>query len=309
MPRVSVIVAAYNCEAYVAQALRSVQEQTYGAWEVVFADDGSTDGTAEIARGFSGVTVVESRVNTGLPAARNRAIERARGELLAILDADDYWLPGYLEHQVDLFDRSQASAARVGIVACNARLLAPSGGILESSYMDCLPFREPVTLTELLRGNSIYVSALVPRGVVEEVGGFHQELKRMPDWDLWLRILEHGYRVVATHRPLCVYRLRPGSLSRDVHAMAIEAQVVYRRALERGNLTARQRRIVHRGMRLQLAAAELSGGGGRSPRRLLRLLPLLALVVAENPSHWRSFARALDGRGGFGQLAPAAGKP
>ena len=127
MTRVSFIIPAFNAEAHLAETLRSVEAQTYGDWEVVVADDGSTDGTVEIARGFGAkVKVVRSLVNGGPGAARNLAISSSSGELLAFLDADDYVLPEYLEHLVDLFDSRQARDGDVGIVACNARLLGPT---------------------------------------------------------------------------------------------------------------------------------------------------------------------------------------
>jgi len=303
MPRVSVIIAAFNCEAYVAEALRSVHEQSYDDWEIVLADDGSTDRTAEIARGFERVVVLESESNAGLPAARNRAISRAGGELLALLDADDYWLPEYLKWQVDIFDREQSQNGNIGIVACNAHLLGPDGAIGERTYMDVIRFPDCLTLTDLLRGNPIYVSALVPRSVIEDAGYFHSKLRRMPDWDLWLRIVERGYRVAATRRPLAVYRVRRHSLSSDAYRMAKEAQLVYRRALDRGNLSRRQRRIARRELRLQRAVEAFAAEGSPSP--FFRVLPLFALVAVEHPSRWFRFGRLLAGRRRLGELIPS----
>lgn len=120
MPRVSVIIPAFNAEEHLEQALRSVQGQTYDDWEIVLCDDCSTDGTAERARAFGDrLTLVRTEGNSGPAAARNVAIRHSRGQLLALLDADDYWLPTYLARQVSLYD----SGENVGIVACNAALL------------------------------------------------------------------------------------------------------------------------------------------------------------------------------------------
>src|SRR4051794_18295236 len=101
MPRVSVIIPAYNAEEHIAAALESVARQTYGDWEVVVGDDGSTDRTAEIVAGFGDrFRLVRAERNLGPANGRNVAIEDARGELLATLDSDDLWLPGYLDGMV-----------------------------------------------------------------------------------------------------------------------------------------------------------------------------------------------------------------
>ena len=125
MPRVSVIIPAYNAERHLADALRSVEAQTYGDWEVVVADDASSDATAAIAESFPRIALVRSATNVGPAGARNLAIEQSGGELLALLDSDDTWLPNYLEEQVCLYDESRD--AKVGIVACNARILGADG--------------------------------------------------------------------------------------------------------------------------------------------------------------------------------------
>src|SRR4051812_49192629 len=100
MPRVSIIIPAFNAEEHIDETLGSVCHQTYDDWEIVVCDDCSTDGTAERARSFGDcLTLVRTEANAGPSAARNLAIEHSSGELLAFLDADDYWLPTYLERQ------------------------------------------------------------------------------------------------------------------------------------------------------------------------------------------------------------------
>src|SRR5437667_12904384 len=114
MPRVSVIIPAFNAETYIAEALRSVAGQTYDDWDVVIADDRSTDKTVEIAKGFGErVKVVEHHENAGPATARNTAVAHSDGELLAFLDADDYWLPDFLEQQVGRFDAEQVRQGAV----------------------------------------------------------------------------------------------------------------------------------------------------------------------------------------------------
>ncbi len=289
MPRVSVIVPAYNAADSLAETLASVKAQTYPDWEVIVADDCSDDRTGEIAAGFGGaVAVVRATANGGPAAARNLAIAGSSGELVAFLDADDLWLPEYLEQQVSLFDASQAQSGDVGLVTCDARVLGPNG-LLAGTYADYIG-APALTLRQLIRSNTIFVSALSPRAVVDDAGGFAPEIFGAEDHDLWLRILELGYRLVANPRPLAIYRLSAGSVSADPGSLARATQSVYRRALERGNLPRRERLIARRELRLQRATERLADARGLA---LLQAVPWLALAGLEHPHRWRSYVRML----------------
>jgi teichuronic acid biosynthesis glycosyltransferase TuaG len=302
MTRVSVIIAAYNSERSVGEALSSVFAQTYDDWEIVLADDCSGDRTAEIARDFGPrVTIVRTARNSGPAAARNLAAAHASGELLVPLDADDYWLPEFLEEQVNLFETSREGDETVGVIACNARLLGPDGKLSKRTYMELVPFPAELTLTRLLVSNPIFVSALIPKRLFDEVGGECGDVTPAEDWDLWIRVLERGRRVVVNREPLAVYRVTPGSLSSDRGALARAAQRVYVRALERGNLTRRQRRIVRRELRLQRATESVHKLVRRREERsrgtflaTVRALPVVALSIAEHPRRWPTYVRGLS---------------
>jgi glycosyltransferase involved in cell wall biosynthesis len=102
-PLLSVMIGAYNAAPYLGEAIESVLAQDYEPVELIVVDDGSTDGTAEVARSFADVTVV-SQENGGNGAARNRAVENASGDLYAFLDADDRFAPGKLSLQKAALD-------------------------------------------------------------------------------------------------------------------------------------------------------------------------------------------------------------
>jgi glycosyltransferase involved in cell wall biosynthesis len=300
MPRVSVIIPAFNAELYIAGTLDSVAAQTYRDWEAIVVDDASTDNTARIAeRSGDRFTVIRGAANAGLAASRNRAIDAARGELLAFLDADDLWLPEYLDSQVAAYDQACALDANVGIVSCDARVLTEDA-YLRETYLDAIGKAAEITLTRLLTGNFIYVSALSPRNVVDEAGRFATGLYGVEDYDLWLRIVEGGYRVVRNPRVLAIYRLTPGSMSTDTSRMAIGTQRVYERALTRGRLTHRQERIARRQIRLyrlvQAIAEPPSGQNHREWPDFIRTFGLTLRVFVENPSRWGELARRLFGR-------------
>jgi glycosyltransferase involved in cell wall biosynthesis len=160
-----------------------------------------------IAEGFGErFRVVRGSTNGGIGSARNRGIEVSAGELVAFLDADDLWFPDYLERQVALYDASRRVRDDVGIVVCDARIVGPDG-YRAQTYMEgrSVPQRGDVDAlgqVELDLRQRPFAEA-----IVEEVGRFATDLVGTEDYDLWLKIVERGYRVVANRRPLAVYRL------------------------------------------------------------------------------------------------------
>lgn len=99
MPHVSVIIPAYNAEAFIADTVRSALDQTYRDLEVIVVDDGSADGTLKALEQFQGRVRVHAQANGGVARARNAGVRLAAGSWIAFLDADDLWLPGKLERQ------------------------------------------------------------------------------------------------------------------------------------------------------------------------------------------------------------------
>jgi glycosyltransferase involved in cell wall biosynthesis len=293
--RVSVIIPAYNAEGHLEAALRSLREQRYGDWEAIVADDGSSDGTIAVAEASATpLLLVRSPVNRGLAATRNFALRHATGELVALLDSDDRWHPDYLERQVALYDAEQARAPGVGIVCCDADLVGP-GGPLGATYAERFGAPSPpVDATVLLRGNPIFVSALIPRAVLDEVGGFDERLRSVEDLDLWLRIVERGYRVAYQPLALADYTIGAGTLSRDTLRMTRSRQAVYRAALERGRLDPDARRQAHAAIRLQRAAEIVELVRQQSRRRPVRAA--LAGLIAAPSIAWALLRREPETR-------------
>lgn len=103
-PFLTVIIPAYNREQYVGEAIRSALEQTRTPNEIIVVDDGSSDGTAAVARSFGGIVRCLSQKNGGCASARNHGVNEAKGDLLAFLDSDDQWVPQKLEWQLCYLD-------------------------------------------------------------------------------------------------------------------------------------------------------------------------------------------------------------
>lgn len=292
MPRVSVIIPAYNAATLLAQTLDSVIAQTYCDWEAIVADDASNDETAAVAIGRDPrISCVRSAHNLGIGGARNLALSQANGELIALLDADDLWRPEYLERQIARYDAAVARNQDVGIVCCDAYELRPEGH-RSGTYSERAGWVAQVTLTTLLRRNTIFVSAIVPRAVIEELGGFATDCLGTEDYDLWLRIVETGRRVIAAREPLVMYRVAGSAISENIAVMSRATQTTYRHALSRGRLTRRQRLIARRELRLQRFIElweELvpQARARRVPVGLLaRAVPLGVWVVLEHPGRW-----------------------
>jgi glycosyltransferase involved in cell wall biosynthesis len=183
MNSVSVIIPTFNRARKVVRAVSSVLYQTFGDYEIIVVDDGSTDGTIEaLAPVRAHIQYISHPNNLGVSVARNTGIQASRSPLIAFLDSDDYWLPDKLTVQVDFFRTLPAASAcqTEEIWIRNGRRinprkkhLKPSGDIFEPSLKLCLVSPSAVMLK---------------RSLLNEVGLFDPDLPACEDYDLWLRI-------------------------------------------------------------------------------------------------------------------------
>jgi glycosyltransferase involved in cell wall biosynthesis len=193
VPRVSVIVPLFNKASYVGRALKSISGQTFADLEVIVVDDGSTDGGCEIVAGHRDSRVrLVSQQNSGPGAARNRGIEQSSGQVLAFLDADDEWLPQFLEAAITTLDSSGAAAH-----TC-AYYDEPSGADSSKLWRDrgfaSGVFRiDTGTRPETLLHRVAFLSpctTIARAEVVRRHGGFYENNCRYAeDAHLWLRVL------------------------------------------------------------------------------------------------------------------------
>lgn len=207
-PRVSVIIPAFNPGPLLGEALMSVRTQTMPAWEAIVVDDGSTED-------LSWVDSLDPRVrrirqdNRGLSAARNRGLDAAQTDLVALLDADDLWHPAKLERQLPLF-----AEADVALVAADFVEVDAAGRLHGDGYA-----KEDLSWPSLVRGNGIGVSTVVMRrDVALGLGGFDESLRQAEDWDLWLRIAR-GHQMAKVPHVLAAYRQHGGQMTRDYMAL------------------------------------------------------------------------------------------
>jgi glycosyltransferase involved in cell wall biosynthesis len=279
MTRVSVVMAACDAEQWIGDAIESVRRQTYLDWELVVVDDGSTDSTRELvhAIGDERIRLLERPHRGVLAAVRNDGIAEAKGELVALLDADDVWEPEKLERQVGELERS----ADVGLVHTGAYLL------IEGRRREAPPqrLRGPSTLESLLTENSVYSSSVVVRrSLLDRFGAFDPDpaLFGSPDYELWLRLTRHT-AFAHVPEPLVGYRVHPSQMSVDVAAMERSALA----AIERVEPSTRRERQV------LLRARGMRKCRGRLPGRGRRELLQAAWLRPGDPLAWRWLLRSL----------------
>lgn len=210
-PRISVVVAAYNAAATLEECLANIAAQTYRDFELIVVDDGSTDATPELLAKYAATWPWMTwlrQTNKGVASARNRAIERARGTLIAFQDADDVWLPEKLAEQVALFDRDPA----IDLVFADSLDSTPDPVSPGTLFQQKTPQRGLV-LQRLLMGCFVLTSTvLVRKSAVLEVGGFIDGERLFEDVDLFLRLAEH-HRFDYVDKVLVHRYVRPESLS------------------------------------------------------------------------------------------------
>jgi len=237
-PRVSVVIPCYNTSAFVAETLESVYSQTYKDFEVVVVNDGSPD-TPQLERAIAPwrtrISYIQTE-NCGLAGARNNGIRASRGELIALLDSDDIWEPDYLAVQVRKLDEDPSA----DIVYPNASIFGD--GLRTTEYPRS---KGEVTYESLVNETCVVmVSVLARRTALERAGLFDDRLRSCEDFDMWLRCVKSGSRIIYHREPLVRYRRRPGSLSADEVWMCSSATRVLVKMRDAVPMTDEERRVL-----------------------------------------------------------------
>lgn len=252
--RVGIVVAAYNAESYLAESLRSVIAQTFDRWECVIVDDGSTDGTASVARAFSdadGRFRLVEQTNQGTPTARNNGLAVLADAVtsVAFLDADDTWLPDALETLTAALDDHAEAVGVYGLAEyldSEGRPLAPGrhpAGQRARRRMGRfdlvdLPTADPYTFESLIISGTMWPTAigLHRRAAVDRVGGFDPHLRQVQDWDLYLRMSRSGPFVPVDHQ-VAWYRQHATNVTHRSDRVAFYSLQVRRKAFDSGEDT------------------------------------------------------------------------
>ncbi|PSB08303.1 glycosyl transferase family A [Pleurocapsa sp. CCALA 161] len=228
MPKVSVIIPAYNAMAYLPETIANVLEQTYTDFEVIIVNDGSTDNIVEWGGQISDSRVkLISQNNQGLAKTRNVGIEESQGEYLAFLDADDLWESTKLAKQVEVLD----AHPQVGLVYNWVTYINQQG---KSTGRTVCYQAEGDVWAELATKNLIECGSvpMIRLACLEEVGMFDEQLSYLnvgEDWDMWLRIAaRYPFKVIP--ESLVYYRQLTGSASKNCELVAKSFRAVIEKA-------------------------------------------------------------------------------
>lgn len=228
-PIVSIVIPNFNCLAYLPQCIQSIEQQTYTHYEILFVDDGSTDGSREYLTELSNThphisLILSERGGPG--AARNLGVAQAKGEWIAFLDADDLWTHSKLAEQVAFMSEhpncvlsftnyEHINEANEFIIPCfqywpefqrHIESQSATTGYQMLNHATAMLFKENIVGTS---------SVMCRRDAYLQVQGFDCELPSASDWDLWLKLSEAG-DVSFTNEIRMHYLMRQGSVSSNV---------------------------------------------------------------------------------------------
>ena len=207
---VSVIIPVFNGEAYIAQAIDSVLNQTYQWWELIVIDDGSTDATRPVLQPYRDRLEYVRQENEGVSAARNHGLRLARGEYVVFLDADDMLLKEKLTEQVACLDEDQTQ----GCVHSGWHVVGSEGELLRT--VEPWLNAPRLDLESWLTWCPYHLGALMfRRAWLEEAGGFDPTLRQAEDVDLLLRLSLMGCSTSWLRKPTMCYRQHQASTMRD----------------------------------------------------------------------------------------------
>jgi glycosyltransferase involved in cell wall biosynthesis len=218
--KVSIITPVYNSAKYIGECINSVLAQSYGNFEMILVDDGSTDNSEEIIKEFQKsddrLILIRLKENSGPAIARNTGIKKASGRYMTFLDGDDVWFPNMLEKSINTLKERNCS-------------------FVFSSYKSCDENLEPLLSDFIVPGKAAYRDILKSNSIscltafidIGKLGKkYMPNIRKRQDYGLWLAYLKEIDHAVGIKEPLAIYRIRRNSLSRNkFSAMKYQWQV------------------------------------------------------------------------------------
>lgn len=213
MPKVSVCIPSYNYSAFIGKTIQSVLDQTYQDFEIVVVDDCSTDNSEEVVRSFkdSRIKFFRNKKNLGMVPNTNKALKLAKGELIGVLNSDDYYDPKMIETALEMFDKN----SEIGFTYSSYVVVDEHGEtITKIKSCDCdKVFKSREGFKKLALKNLAPPSGvMVRRKCYEDVGPFDEEFPYPHDWDMWLRLsLKYDFACLSDY--LLYYRMHSRNTS------------------------------------------------------------------------------------------------
>ena len=208
---VSIVIPTYNSAEFLPEAIDSVLKQTYPHKEIIVVDDGSTDNTESLVQSYSNQIIYLKKKNQGPASARNFGIKESRGNFIAFLDADDYWLPEKLSDQVEFF----ALNPEIKIVHTNAWIMEETETIFPV-FVNYKPSSGKIFKELFLKNRINLLTVMLKRECFNVIKGFDEsrELIGLEDYELWLR-MSRKFKIGYLDRILAVYRLHDNNISNE----------------------------------------------------------------------------------------------
>ena len=204
-PAISVVMPVYNGAVYLDAAIKSILAQSFRDFELVIIDDGSTDRSLDIlqrhARDDTRITII-SRPNTGIVGALNEGIAAARGQWIARMDADDIALPERFAAQSGYLSAHPECVA----VGCRVTFIDADGALVKSDSKPCTHEAIVAALQAGDGGALIHPSVMFTKSALTKAGGYREQYKYIEDFDLYLRLIQHG-KLANLDQNLLSYRL------------------------------------------------------------------------------------------------------
>lgn len=203
--KVSIVIPCYNHKEYIKESINSALNQTYEDKEIIVVNDGSTDESLQVIQEYKDKITIIDQPNAGLSRSRNVGFAAASGDAFLPLDADDYIAPTYLERTVPLLNDP-----KVGIVATDMQYFGEGNSLIPAYNVE---------LEEEKYSNNIPVCSLIRRQAFEQANKYEdifvlrgKKICGYEDWELWIDILKHGWKVASVNEILFFYRIKPVSM-------------------------------------------------------------------------------------------------
>lgn len=219
-PLVSIITPSYNSELFIDETIKSVLDQIHINWEMIIVDDCSTDNSRDIIEKYiqldSRIKLIKNNPNLGVAQSRNRAIEEAQGDYIALLDSDDIWLPNKLEKQLELMQKENVLMSFSAYNTINE----------DGEEIGFFPINEKVTYSDMLKTSSIGTLTTIYNA--KKLGKLYFDEIGHEDYVYKLNILKQIDYAQGIKEPLAKYRIVQSSLSRNKIKAALWQWKIYR---------------------------------------------------------------------------------
>ena len=215
MPSLSIITTVFNAEKYLEDSLQSLLDQTFTDFEIILVNDGCTDGSTEILKDFASkhnAIYLENEKNEGVPFGRNKALQQAQGEYIAIHDADDISLSFRLEKEVSYLQSHQ----NIDFMGGHAIKIGENGEIIGSMSYPPPDTTGGIKAIHHWKLNPIIdPSCMFRRSIILEHGAYSLDPRYLTvqDFELWCRLLANGCLMANLQEPLIKYRINPNGVT------------------------------------------------------------------------------------------------